>query len=79
MNTKLVESITQVIFSLSKDEQALLREKLLLELSEPSTEELIKLAQTGESLNFLHSELDLYTLEDGEAITTVECKYGSGF
>jgi hypothetical protein len=68
MNTKLVESITQIIFSLSKDEQALLREKLLLELSEPSTEELIKLAQTGESLNFLHSELDLYTLEDGEPV-----------
>jgi len=63
MNTKLVESITQVIFSLSKDEQALLREKLFLELSEPSTEELMKLAQTGESLNFLHNEHDLYTLK----------------
>jgi hypothetical protein len=68
MNKKLVESITQVIFSLSKDEQALLKEKLFLELSEPSTEELMKLAQTGESLNFLYNEPDLYTLEDGEPI-----------
>lgn len=68
MNTKLVESITQVIFSLSKDEQAFLKEKLFLELSEPSTEELMKLAQTGESLNFLYNEPDLYTLEDGEPV-----------
>ena len=68
MNTKLVESITQVIFSLSKDEQALLKGKLFLELSEPSTEEIMKLAQTGKSLNFLYNEPDLYTLEDGEPI-----------
>ncbi|MFN4832127.1 MAG: hypothetical protein ACK5BG_12080 [Pseudanabaena sp.] len=68
MNTKLVESITQIIFSLSKDEQALLKEKLFLELSEPSTEELIKLAQMGRSLDFLHNEPDLYTLEDGEPV-----------
>jgi hypothetical protein len=68
MNTKLVESITQIIFSLSKDEQAFLKEKLFLELSEPSTEELMKLAQTGESLNFLYNEPDLYTLEDGEPV-----------
>jgi hypothetical protein len=68
MNTKLVESITQVIFSLSKDEQTFLKEKLFLELSEPSTEELTKLAQTGESLNFLYNEPDLYTLEDGEPV-----------
>ncbi|MCL1490825.1 MAG: hypothetical protein M1G31_08740 [Pseudanabaena sp. Salubria-1] len=68
MNTKLIESITQIIFSLSKDEQALLKEKLFLELSEPSTEELMKLAQMGESLNFLHNEPDLYTLEDGEPV-----------
>ena len=68
MNTKLVESITQVIFSLSKDEQALLKEKLFLELSEPSTEELMKLALAEGSLNFLHNEPDLYTLEDGEPV-----------
>ena len=68
INTKLIESITKIIFSLSKDEQALLKEKLFLELSEPSTEELMKLAQMGESLNFLHNEPDLYTLEDGEPV-----------
>jgi hypothetical protein len=68
MNTKLVESITQIIFSLSKDEQALLKEKLFLDLSEPSTDELMKLAQTGESLNFLYNEPDLYSLEDGKPV-----------
>jgi hypothetical protein len=68
MNTKLVESITQVIFSLSKDEQTFLKEKLFLELSEPSTEGLMKLAQIGGSLNFLYNEPDLYTLEDGEPV-----------
>ena len=49
-------------------ELGLLKEKLFLELSEPSTEELMKLAQMGESLNFLHNEPDLYTLEDGEPV-----------
>ena len=68
MNTKLVESLTQIIFSLSKDEQILLKEKLFLELSEPSTDEIMQLAQTGKSLDFLNNEPDLYTLEDGELV-----------
>ena len=68
MNTKLVESIAQIIFSLSKDEQTLLKEKLFLELSEPSTDEIMQLAQTGKSLDFLNNEPDLYTLEDGELV-----------
>ena len=68
MNTKLVESLTQIIFSLSKDEQTLLKEKLFLELSEPSTDEIMQLAQTGKSLDFLNNEPDLYTLEDGESV-----------
>ena len=68
MNTKLVESLTQIIFSLSKDEQILLKEKLFLELSEPSTDEIMQLAQTGKSLDFLNNEPDLYTLEDGESV-----------
>ena len=68
MNTKLVESISQIIFSLSKDEQTLLKEKLFLELSEPSTDEIMQLAQTGKSLDFLNNEPDLYTLEDGESV-----------
>ena len=68
MNTKLVESIAQIIFSLSKDEQTLLKEKLFLELSEPSTDEIMQLAQTGKSLDFLNNEPNLYTLEDGELV-----------
>ena len=68
MNTKLVESLAQIIFSLSKDEQILLKEKLFLELSEPSTDEIMQLAQTGKSLDFLNNEPDLYTLEDGESV-----------
>ena len=68
MNTKLVESLAQIIFSLSKDEQTLLKEKLFLELSEPSTDEIMQLAQTGKSLDFLNNEPDLYTLEDGELV-----------
>ena len=55
MNTKLVESLAHIIFSLSKDEQILLKEKLFLELSEPSTDEIMQLAQTGKSLDFLES------------------------
>jgi len=68
MNTKLVESLAHIIFSLSKDEQILLKEKLFLELSEPSTDEIMQLAQTGKSLDFLNNEPDLYTLEDGELV-----------
>ena len=68
MNTKLVESLTQIIFSLSKEEQSFLKERLLLELSEPSTHELMNLAQTGGALDFLQNEPDLYTLADGETI-----------
>ena len=68
MNTKLVESLAQIIFSLSKDEQTLLKEKLFLELSEPSTDEIMQLAQTGKSLDFLNNEPNLYTLEDGELV-----------
>lgn len=68
MNDKLVESIFQVIMSLSKEEQDLLKEKLLFESSEPSTADLMQVAQNSGSFNFLHDEPDLYTLEDGEPI-----------
>ena len=69
MNNKLVESIFQVIMSLSKEEQDLLKEKLLFESSEPSTNDLMQVAQNSGSFNFLHDEPDLYTLEDGESIS----------
>ncbi|MBD1921384.1 hypothetical protein H6F77_09810 [Microcoleus sp. FACHB-831] len=69
MNDKLVESIYQVIMSLSKEEQDLLKDKLLFEFSQPSTTDLMQVAQNSGSFNFLHDEPDLYTLEDGEPIS----------
>ena len=37
-------------------------------LSEPSTQELMHLADRGGAFDFLHDEPDLYTIEDGEPI-----------
>jgi hypothetical protein len=68
MNTKLVESLLQVILSLSNDERSLLEEKLFFDLSEPSTRDLMLLAQTGGAFNFLENEPDIYSLDDGEPI-----------
>jgi len=68
MNTQLVDSLIQVILSLSKEERHLLEEKLFFESSIPSTSDLMQMAQKGGSFNFLYDEPDLYTLEDGEAI-----------
>jgi len=68
MNTQLVDSLIQVILSLSKEERHLLEEKLFFESSSPSTGDLMQMAQKGGSFNFLYDEPDLYTLEDGEAI-----------
>ncbi|MBW4426613.1 MAG: hypothetical protein KME50_19705 [Nostoc desertorum CM1-VF14] len=68
MNTKLVESLLQVILSLSDDERSLLEEKLFFNSSEPSTPDLMLLAQTGGAFNFLENEPDIYSLDDGEPI-----------
>ena len=75
MNTQLVKSIYQVIQSLSEGErclrlasQSLLEEKLYTDLPYPSPEEMIALAEVSEVFNFLHDELDIYTLDDGELI-----------
>jgi hypothetical protein len=68
MNTKLVEALTQTIQSLSTEERTLLEEKLFFDAAEPSTHDLTNLTQTGGSLDFLHHEPDLYTLEDGEPV-----------
>lgn len=68
MNTRLVESLVQIIRSLSVEERALLEEKLFFDTSEPSTDEVMQLAQWGCAFDFLHNEPDLYTLEDGEPI-----------
>ena len=68
MNTQLVESIYQVIQSLSNEERSLLEEKLYTDLTYPSQEEIIALAEASNVFNFLHDEPELYSLEDGEAV-----------
>ncbi|MFM2314055.1 MAG: hypothetical protein RLZZ04_3331 [Cyanobacteriota bacterium] len=68
MNTQLVESIYQVIQSLSDEERLLLEEKLYTNLPYPSQKEIIGLVEASNIFNFLHDEPDLYSLEDGEPI-----------
>ena len=68
INLKLVESLVQAIRSLSPAEQRLLDQKLYSNIPEPSTVELMHLAETGGAFDFLHDEPDLYTAEDGEPI-----------
>ncbi|BAY20396.1 hypothetical protein NIES2100_01370 [Calothrix sp. NIES-2100] len=68
MNTKLVESLIQVILSLSEEERSLLEEKLFFDSSYPSTRDIMECAQINKVFDFLYDEPDLYTLEDGEAI-----------
>ncbi|MEH1845720.1 MAG: hypothetical protein V7L25_12170 [Nostoc sp.] len=59
MNTKLVESLLQAILSLSDEEWSLLEEKLFFDSSEPSTRDLMLLAQTGGAFNFLDNKPDI--------------------
>nr|WP_175586734.1 hypothetical protein [Nostoc sp. UIC 10630] len=68
VNIKLVQSLVQVILSLSDEERSLLEEKLFFDSSEPSTRDLMLLAQTGGAFNFLENEPDLYSLDDGDPI-----------
>ena len=63
MNTQLVESIYQVIQSLSEDVRSLLEEKLYTNLPYPSQSEIIALAETTSGSNFLNDEPDLYSLK----------------
>lgn len=68
MNIQLVESVYQVIQSLSDEERSLLEEKLYTNLPYPSQDEVIALAEKSNVFDFLHDEPDIYTLEDGEAV-----------
>jgi hypothetical protein len=68
VNLQLVESLVQAIRSLSPAEQRLLDQKLHSNIPEPSTLELMHLAERGGAFDFLHDEPDLYTVEDGEPI-----------
>jgi len=67
-NTKLIDTLIQIINSLSREERILLEENLFFNSSEPSIEDLLNLAQTGNCFDFLASEPDIYSLEDGEPI-----------
>jgi len=68
MNTQLVESIYQVIQSLSDEERLLLEQKLYTDLPYPSQKEMISLAEASNVFDFLHDEPDIYSLDDGEAV-----------
>lgn len=68
INTQLVESLVQVIYALSSEERFLLEEKLFVEMSEISTQEIINLAMVGGSFDFLNDEPDIYSLADGEPV-----------
>ncbi|WP_293149257.1 MULTISPECIES: hypothetical protein [unclassified Microcoleus] len=68
MNTKLIESLVQIIQTLSEEEQLLIKAKLFSNIPYPSTAEIAQLAQIGGAFQFLHDEPDIYTLEDGEPI-----------
>jgi hypothetical protein len=69
MNTQLVESLVQMIRSLSPSERQMLESKLFFEDSEPITFEIMRLAGLGGSFDFLNDEPDIYTIEDGEPIS----------
>ncbi|MDJ0718559.1 MAG: hypothetical protein QNJ54_30765 [Prochloraceae cyanobacterium] len=68
MNNQLIDTLIQIIRSLSKEERNLLEEKLFFDTSEPSTRDLMKIAEQSGSFSFLEDEPDIYTLEDGEPI-----------
>ncbi len=68
MNTQLVESLVQVIFSLSSAERALLEDRLFGDVPYPSTQELAHLTEQGQVFEFLNHEPDLYTRDDGEPV-----------
>lgn len=68
MNHKLVDSLITIICYLSEEERTKFEEKLFFDNNQISTQELINLAQKGNSFDFLADEPDIYTLEDGESV-----------
>ncbi|CCQ63035.1 hypothetical protein [Crocosphaera watsonii] len=68
MNHKLVDSLITIIGSLSEEERENFEEKLFFDNNQIRTQELINLAQKGNSFDFLADEPDIYTLEDGESV-----------
>ena len=57
-----------IIGSLSEEERENFEEKLFFDNNQIRTQELINLAQKGNSFDFLADEPDIYTLEDGESV-----------
>jgi len=68
MNTQLIESLVQIIQTLSEEEQLPIKAKLFSNIPYPSIVEITQLAQSGGTFQFLQDEPDIYTLEDGEPI-----------
>lgn len=68
MNTQLVESIYQVVQSLSEEERLLLEQKLFPNFFDPSQQEIISLAEASNIFIFLDDEPNIYTLEDGQPV-----------
>ncbi|WP_243147577.1 hypothetical protein [Scytonema sp. UIC 10036] len=68
MNIKLVNTLIEIIRSLSPEERKILTQELLFDDSEPSNQEIMKIAEMGSVFDFLHDEPDIYTLEDGEPV-----------
>jgi hypothetical protein len=69
-NSQLVDSLVGLIRSLPPAEQNLLVEKLFFESSDyPSSQEIAHLSAVGGAFDFLSSEPDLYSLDDGEPIS----------
>ena len=68
MNTQLIESLVEIIQTLSEEEQLLIKAKLFSNIPYPSIVEITQLAQSGGSFQFLQDEPNIYTLEDGEPI-----------
>lgn len=59
INLQLIESLIQITRSLSPAEQFILDQKTYENLPEPSTQELMHLADRGGAFDFLHDEPDL--------------------
>jgi hypothetical protein len=68
MNTKLVDSLVQIIESFPEAERRELEYKLFLDTSEISTSKITDFAQASHSFDFLENEPDIYSLEDGEPV-----------
>ena len=68
MNTKLVESLVEIVKSLSEEERKIFENKLFFDTHEVTIKEIMNLAIKSHSFDFLNDEPELYTYEDGEPI-----------